>query len=265
MSKISMGFIGYGNMAQAIAKGLVKEKVISPENIYACAKHYDKLVENTQKLGINPCEDVEDVVRKADMIVIAVKPYQIEEVVGPLGNALIGKIVVSVAAGYTFDKYEKILPEGVHHISTNPNTPIEVGAGIIACEEHHNLSEDELRFFYQVFEPIALIEMVETSKLSIAGTICGCTPAYTAMYMEALADAAVKHGLPRQSAYRMVAQMIYGTGKLYLETETHPGIMKDKVCSPNGTTIKGVASLERDGFRGAVISAIDAAENKNEY
>lgn len=262
MNKISIGFIGYGNMAQAMAKGLIKENVVSPQNIYACARHYDKLVHNAKQLGVVACESAADVVRAADMVIIAVKPYQIEEVVGALAHALIGKIVVSVAAGYTFDKYEKLLPKEVHHISTSPNTPIEVGAGILICENRHNLSEEEYRIFCQIFEPIALIEEADTSQLAIAGTICGCTPAYTAMYMEALADAAVKHGLTRQAAYRMVAQMIYGTGKLYLETETHPGIMKDRVCSPNGTTIKGVASLERDGFRGAVISAIDAAESK---
>lgn len=103
---------------------------------------------------------------------------------------------------------------------------------------------------------------MKTEQLSIAGTIAGCSPAYAAMFIEALGDAGVKHGLARETAYRLAAKMLEGTGRLCVERKLHPAAMKDAVCSPGGTTIKGVASLERDGFRGAVIAAIDAAEGK---
>ena len=111
-----------------------------------------------------------------------------------------------------------------------------------------------------LFQKISLIEFVDSVHLSSAGTLSGCTPALTAMYLEALGDAGVKYGISREAAYRMAAQMIVGTGKLYLETGTHPGAMKDMVCSPGGTTIRGVSALEKRGFRGTVIDAIDAIE-----
>lgn len=257
---MKLGFIGYGNMAQAMAKGLVSNKVMSPSDIYASARNYDKLCKNTEKLGINPLEDNKAVAEICDIVVLAVKPYQMKEAAGDVADKLCDKIVVSIAAGMLFDDYEEILKAGTHHISTVPNTPVCTGEGVIVCESRHSLSEEELNLFKTIFEKIALVEFVETEHVSVAGTIAGCSPAFTAMYVEALGDAAVKHGLGRAASYRLAAQMIKGVGALYLTEENHPGAMKDAVCSPGGTTIKGVASLEKSGFRGAVIKAIDAIE-----
>ena len=142
------------------------------------------------------------------------------------------------------------------------NTPIAVGAGVIACEQRHSLADEELEAFENLFGRIALIEWVDGKLLSTASSIAGCGPAFAAMFLESLGDAGVKHGLPRATAYRLAAQMMMGTAKLHLETGTHPGAMKDAVCSPGGTTIKGVAALEKDGFRGCVIDAIDAIEGE---
>ena len=139
---------------------------------------------------------------------------------------------------------------------------IAVGAGVIACEQRHSLADEELEAFENLFGQIALIEWVDGKLLSTASSIAGCGPAFAAMFLESLGDAGVKHGLPRATAYRLAAQMMMGTAKLHLETGTHPGAMKDAVCSPGGTTIKGVAALEKDGFRGCVIDAIDAIEGK---
>lgn len=257
---MKIGFIGYGNMAQAMAKGFVNYGDLNPKDIYACAKHYDKLCKNASLLGIQPCRDAQEVICQSDVVVVAVKPYLVEEVLRPLADNLQKKIVISVVAGFPFEKYETILKENTAHISTIPNTPISVGEGIIACENKHNLNEEQFKIFNELFKPVGLIEMVDSHLLSIAGTIGGCTPAYAAMFIEALGDAGVKHGLPRKSAYRLAAQMLVGTGKLYLSEEKHPGEMKDAVCSPKGTTIKGVAALERNGFRNAIIEAIDACE-----
>ena len=147
-------------------------------------------------------------------------------------------------------------------LSTIPNTPIAVGAGVIACEQRHSLTDEQLQTFENLFGRIALIEWVDGKLLSTASSIAGCGPAFAAMFLESLGDAGVKHGLPRATAYRLAAQMMMGTAKLHLETGTHPGAMKDAVCSPGGTTIKGVAALEKDGFRGCVIDAIDAIEGE---
>lgn len=261
MKKYNIGFIGFGNMAQAIAKGLVDSKKLKGEQIYACALNYEKLCTNTEKIDAHPMINATEVIENSDFVVLAVKPYMIAEVVEPVKELLKNKVVVSVAAGCKFDFYEEILEEGTHHISTIPNTPVAVAEGIWVCENKHSLSKEEFIHFKDIFGSIGLIEMVDSKQLSIAGTISGCAPAFTAMYMESLADAGVKHGLPRESAYRLAAKMIAGTGKLYLSNNDHPGMMKDAVCSPGGTTIKGVASLEKNAFRGIVIDAIDEIEN----
>ena len=241
----TLGFIGFGNMAQAMAKGLVEAGALPGARIYATAAHFDKLQASTAALGAHACEDARGVVEASDFVVVAVKPHLVASVLEPVRDALAapGKAVISVAAGCGFDFYEGVLAPGTHHLSTIPNTPIAVGAGVVACEQRHSLSEGELAAFEDLFGQVALIEWVDGKLLSTASAIAG-----------------VKHGLPRAAAYRLAAQMMMGTAKLHLETGTHPGAMKDAVCSPGGTTIKGVASLEKDAFRGAVINAIDAIE-----
>lgn len=257
-STLHIGFIGFGNMARAMAKGLVNKAGFPGERIHACAAHFDKLQANAAEIGAHACESAQDVVAASDLVIVAVKPYQIEGVLTPLRDELAGKAVVSVAAGVLFEDYEAILAPGTHHLSTIPNTPIAVGAGIIACEERHSLTADEFEAFQELFSPIALIEPVPGHLLSVASAVAGCGPAFASLFIEALGDGAVKNGMQRAAAYRLAAQMIKGTGALYLENGDHPGAMKDAVCSPGGTTIKGVAALEANGFRHAVISAVDA-------
>lgn len=254
---VTIGFIGFGNMAQAMAKGLILKKVLLPEQIYACAKNWEKLWENAKELGICPCRDSKEVAERADLIVVAVKPYVIQSVLGPVKDILKDKIVVSVAAGWLFERYEEILAPGTHHISTLPNTPVLVGEGIFVCEERHSLTDNEYGIFKEIFAPIGILQPVDTKLFGIAGTISGCGPAFVDMFLEALADAAVLHGLPRELAYELASQMAAGTGKLQRAAKEHPGVMKDAVCSPGGTTIVGVAALEQRGFRGAVIEAVD--------
>ena len=180
----------------------------------------------------------------------------------PVREALRGKIVVSVVAGYTFGRYERILAEGTPHLSTIPNTPVSVGEGIVVCERRHSLSEEDYARITELLSKIGLVLTVDTELLDIAGTVGGCGPAFVCLFMEALADAAVKHGIARTDAYRMAGQMVAGTGRLLLESGLHPAQLKDAVCSPGGTTIVGVAELERRRFRGAVLDAIDAIERK---
>ena len=160
----------------------------------------------------------------------------------------------------TFDRYEAILEPGTHHISTIPNTPVSVCEGVWTCEETHSLTDDELALVRELLGATGLVAMVDSKHLGIAGTVTGCGPAFVAMFMEALGDAAVKYGVPRALAYQLAGQMIAGTGKMAVETGQHPAALKDAVCSPGGTTIKGVAALERWGLRNSVIQAIDAIE-----
>lgn len=259
---MNIGFIGFGNMAQAMTEGFIQYGNFNPDMFYACAKDYDKLVFNTKKYGIHACKSAKEICENCDVIILAVKPFIIEDVLLPICDDLVNKIVISVAAGYNFEKYNRLLKSETAHISTIPNTPIAVGEGILIYESQHSLDDYQLSVFLDLFKDIALTQEVDTDLLSIAGTISGCTPAYAAMFIEALGDAGVKHGLPRKTAYKLASKMLSGTGNLYLKKGKHPGEMKDDVCSPRGTTIKGVAALERNGFRHAVIEAIDAAESR---
>ena len=239
-STARIGFIGFGNMAQAMAKGLVEHAGFDGGRITACAAHFDKLKASCKPLGANAVHTPAEVAEASDLVIVAVKA------------------VVSVAAGLLFDFYEDLLGAGSHHLSTIPNTPIAVGCGVIACEQKHSLATDEWETFTGLFGGIALIEPVAGHLLSTASAVAGCGPAFAAMFLESLADGGVKNGLPRATAYRLAAQMMAGTAQLHLATGTHPGAMKDAVCSPGGTTIKGVAALEAAGLRNALISAVDA-------
>lgn len=257
-STARIGFIGFGNMAQAMAKGLVEHAGFDGGRITACAAHFDKLEASCKPLGVNAVHTPAEVAEASDLVIVAVKPYMVADVLTPAREALAGKAVVSVAAGLLFDFYEDLLGAGSHHLSTIPNTPIAVGCGVIACEQKHSLSDDEWETFTGLFGGIALIEPVAGHLLSTASAVAGCGPAFAAMFLESLADGGVKNGLPRATAYRLAAQMMAGTAQLHLATGTHPGAMKDAVCSPGGTTIKGVAALEAAGLRNALISAVDA-------
>lgn len=259
---MNIGFIGFGNMAQALARGFVHTGTLQPGQIGASARDRAKLQRNTEPYGFRAFDTSAEVVAFADVVFIAVKPYQVGAVVEPVKKLLARKIVVSVAAGVTFDDYERMLLPGTAHLSTVPNTPVAVGEGIIACERRHSLSDAQWREVEALLSGLGMVLPVDTPLLGLVGTVCGCGPAFVAMFIEALADAAVKHGIARADAYRMVSQMIVGTGRLQLATGQHPGAMKDAVCSPGGTTIVGVAELERKGFRGAVIDAIDAIQQK---
>lgn len=256
---VKIGFLGFGNMASAIADGWLMAGTVPAEHLYACAKRYDALCERTGARGMRACATAEELVDAVDIVVVAIKPYLIESVLPPLTERLAGKVVVSVAAGWTSERYEAVIP-GVHHISTMPNTPVAVCEGLVAFEQANTLAPEEHALITALFEPLGTVVEVETRLMSVAGTIGGCTPAFIAMMIEALADAAVKYGIPRATAYTMVSQAVAGTARLQLATGAHPGAMKDAVCSPGGTTIRGVAELERAGMRSAFIRAIDAIE-----
>lgn len=260
INNMKIGIVGFGNMGQAMAKGWVEKGGIPANHISASARDYNKLKNNCEKIGIKAVHSSLEMVKASDVIVLAVKPYQIEAVVAPLIDELQRKIIISVAAGYTNEMYQGILLDNTAVLCTIPNTPVTIGEGIVVAENNHSLSDNDLNEITVLLEKLGRVEFVETSQLDIAGTIAGCGPAFASLFIEALGDAAVKYGLSRKEAYQLASQMLVGTGKMHLETGEHPGAMKDAVTSPGGTTIKGVSALEANGFRSAVISAIDAIE-----
>lgn len=259
---MKVGFIGFGNMAQALADGFLTSGALSASDIYCCARDKEKLQANALKRGCNPCANAKELVRNVDTVIIAVKPSQVDGAVAPVRKELKEKVVISVVNGLLFDSCEQVLDADTPHVSILPNTPVAIGKGVIIIEDRHSLSDEQMEEVTSLLSSVAVIEKVGTETMSAAGTLSGCGPAFAAIFMESLADAGVKHGLRRETATRLAAAMLSGTALLQLVSGKHPAQMKDEVCSPSGTTIKGVYALEREGFRAAVIAALDAATEK---
>ena len=194
MSNPTIGFIGYGNMAQAIAEGLVAAGAIDGTDIVACAAHYDKLEKTTAKVGATPLRTAAEVADAADVVIIAIKPYQIESVIKPIAGALANEstFVVSIAAGWDLAKYRELFGAdfGAMHIQcTIPNTPMAVGKGVLVTETDNTLTAGQTEVFERLFSSISLIERVDSAHMGIGMCIAGCAPAFTDMYIEALGDA----------------------------------------------------------------------------
>ena len=258
MKKI--GFIGMGNMARAIAGGFAAAKAVAPEDMYAYAPHYDRLKEFCDSVGMHACRSVFELLECVDTVVMAVKPYVVEGVLAEIHDALKGKAVLSVVAGYTCEKYIPLVDESVRVQYIMPNTPCMVRAGVLLFEDRHSLTDAEHAWAETAFSAIGEVVELPTRLMSAGMAVSGCGPAFVAMMIEAFADAGVKYGLPRDTAYRLASATVQGTGRMQLETGMHPAQIKDGVCSPAGTTIRGVEALEANGFRKAVFEAVAATQ-----
>lgn len=259
MEKI--GFIGMGNMAQAIAQGFINSTKVKKEQLFAFAPNQEKLKLNSSKIGFTPVSDVVSLVEKCDTLIIACKPYQIEGVLAEVKNKLNGKALISIAAGWVYKTFFDILGSDVRIQCIMPNTPAMIGEGVMLFEKENSLTSDEQKTLKDLFSSLGIVEEIPTNLMGIGGAISGCGPAFMDLVIEAYADAAVKYGIARDTAYRLVSQTMLGSAKLQLTTGTHPAVLKDAVCSPNGTTIRGVAVLEKEGLRNACISSIDEIMN----
>ena len=258
----TIGFIGMGNMAGAIAAGIIQKGLMKKEEVFAYAPHYDKLVANAEKIGFTPCRELKELVAKTDTLVMACKPYQIEGVLSEIKEELKGKALISIAAGWNYDKYQEFLDESTRLQFIMPNTPAMVGEGVLLFEEKNSLLEEERAEVKKLFEALGIVIELPVHLMGIGGALTGCGPAFIALIIAALAVAGVKYGVPRKQADEVDSQMILGSAKLQLETGEHPGVLKDNVCSPAGTTICGVDALEHAGIRAVFIDAIDAIMNK---
>ncbi|MCR5763948.1 MAG: pyrroline-5-carboxylate reductase [Treponema sp.] len=256
MNKI--GFIGMGNMALAIAGGFIGSGKIKGSDIFAYAPNQEKLRKNAEKLGFNAEESLIQLCNKCDTVIVACKPYQIKDVLSDCSSALKGKALISVAAGWVHSAFQAILGDDVRIQCIMPNTPALVGEGVMLFEKESTLTKEELSCAKELFSALGIVEELPTNLMGIGGAISGCGPAFMDLIMEAYADAAVKYGIARPTAYKLVAQTMLGSAKLQQVTGNHPGVLKDAVCSPNGTTIRGVDALEKKCLRGALISSIDA-------
>lgn len=257
-----LGIIGLGQMGKAIAKGLLKTGALSPADLIACGRDQNKLNFNCKELGIRAEMNPASLVRLSDWILLGVKPYQAETVLLALKEELKGKVLLSVLAGKSEAELRESLDPSTEVLCAIPNTPCEVGKGIWILRPSESLSPKNEELFRQIFGRIGQIEKMEGAAADAAGSIAGCGPAFAAMFLEALGDAGVRGGLPRRDSYRIAAAMMGGLAELYLESGTHPAVLKDQVCSPGGTTIRGVQALDASGFRAAVAAAIRAVQEE---
>ena len=255
----NIAFIGLGNMGKAIASGLVKGGAVAAENAWGYDPYREGLEAFCGETGVCACASAEEAISHADTVLIAVKPYVIEGVLAQIRDALKGKALISVALGYDFKRLSALVDGSTRVQFVMPNTPAMVGAGMLIFEGAYSLEDGERAAIMEKFRSLGTVEELPSNLMNPGGTISGCGPAFCAMIIEGLADAGVKYGVPRATAYRLAAATLMGTGRMYLETGMHPGAIKDMVCSPAGSTIRGVEALEHAGLRAAMMDAVSAA------
>ena len=257
-------FLGTGNMAEALLKGLLREGTVDPEEIVCAEPRPERREEIADRYGVEVTGDNRAAAALADLVVLSVKPQMIDALLTEVAPALAARaLVVSIAAGVPISALARRLPAGTRIIRTMPNTPALVGAGATALARGPHATEADLTVARAVFEAVGTAVVVDESLLDAVTGLSGSGPAFVFMAIEALADGGVKAGLPRPTALSLAAQTVMGAARLVLETGRHPGELKDQVTSPAGTTIAGVAALESRGFRAALIEAVDAAARRS--
>lgn len=265
-----IGFIGLGNMAKAIIGGLLQKDFVKKEQIVGSAKTEKTLLKMKSDFGIITVADNCEVAKSADVLVLAVKPQMIDGVLEEIRGYLKEDVlVVSILAGKTIGYLEKGIGREVKLARCMPNTPALVGAGCTGVCFNTKCEDEEKYLVLGILESIGMAKEVSENLMDAVIGASGSSPAFVFMMIEALADAVVQAGMRRDMAYEMVAQAVYGSAKLVLESEQvlgekmHPAQLKDMVCSPGGTTIEGVKALEEGGFRGILMGAVEATIEKS--
>lgn len=262
MAKI--GIIGIGNMGSAIMKGLLH--VYEKDDIVFTDVNTEKCAVLEAETGVHYAASNAECANQAKYILLAVKPQYFDPVLKNIRNVVTEEnVIISIAPGITIGELKEKLGIEKRVVRAMPNTPALLGEGMTGvCYDETLFDEEEKAAIESIFRSFGKMRKVEERLMSAVVCVSGSSPAYVYMFIEALADSAVKYGLPRDAAYEMAAQAVYGSAKMVLETGEHPASLKDQVCSPGGTTIAGVAKLEEYGFRNAVIKAGDACFAKSE-
>jgi pyrroline-5-carboxylate reductase len=259
----SIGFIGAGNMAEAMIRGLVKGGHVAAHRITASAPRNERLAELVEAYGIAVTRDNGEVARSSTILVLSVKPQIMDKILREIGDQLRpGTLVISIAAGADTETIEEAVPEGVRVVRAMPNMPALVGAGATAISAGKHASDDDLAIARTVFDAVGITVQLDELHLDAVTGLSGSGPAYIFLILEALADAGVKVGLSRRNAQRLAAQTVMGSAKMLLDTDEHPGRLKDMVTSPGGTAIAGLHTLEEGGLRTTLINAVETATKR---
>ncbi|MDU4659573.1 MAG: pyrroline-5-carboxylate reductase [Clostridium butyricum] len=259
-----VGFIGCGNMGSSMVGGLIKSGFLKSEEIIVSTKTEASSKKLRDEFKVATTLDSKTVAKESETIILAVKPNMYKSVVEEIKSELTeDKLIITIAAGISIENMEEWLGDDLKIIRTMPNTPALVGQAMSAVYPNKNVSEEELKYCINIFESFGECEVLEEKYFDGFIAVAGSSPAYVFMFIEAMADGAVKLGIPRAKAYKMAAQSVLGSAKMVLETGKHPGELKDMVCSPAGTTIDAVVELEKLGFRNSVIQAMDKCAEKS--
>lgn len=261
MNKI--GFIGCGNMAKAMINGIIESGILGCENITVSSPVQNELDVVKEKYNINTTTDNIEVVQKSDVVVLAIKPNILNDVINQISSSITHRnVIVTLSPGKKLCDIERMFGKDVKIVRTMPNTPAMVMEGMTALCKNSYVTDEEMKFISSVMESLGKACEVKEDLMNAVVAVSGSSPAYVYMFIEAMADAAVLQGMPRNMAYQFAAQAVYGSAKMVLDTELHPGVLKDMVCSPGGSTIEAVKVLEDNKFRSSVMNAMQACADK---
>lgn len=263
LGEMTIGFLGGGNMAAALIKGILHAKVVPPSQVIVSDVKADRLAWLKETHGIETTTDNHQLVKQSDVVVLAVKPQVFDKVLDAVGGDFrTDQVLVSVAAGVPVSAMEARLPSMARVVRSMPNTPATVDAGATAIAPGTHATPEDLEVARALFSAVGRVVTLDETLLDAVTGLSGSGPAYVMLMIEALADGGVKVGLHRDTALLLAAQTVYGSAKLLLETGEHPGRLKDMVTSPGGTAIAGLHTLESGGLRRTLIDAVEAATNR---
>ena len=254
-----IGFIGGGNMAEALLKGLLAGG-LSATGLSVAEPVAERRAALGQQYGIKVTADNKEIAACSDVVILSIKPQSARTVLAEIGPAVSPeKLLISIMAGITTSFIEGACNPGTRVVRVMPNTAALVLKGAAAVAPGGAATGDDTSLARHIFEMVGACWIVEEKLLDAVTGLSGSGPAYVLTFIEALSDAGVKNGLPREVAFGLAAQTVFGTAQLLLDTGEHPALLREKVTSPGGTTISGLHILERKGFRGTVMDAVDAA------
>ncbi len=263
MSEKNIGFIGAGNMAEAMIRGLLRGHVFAPPQVTASGPREERRRELAERYGIRVTQDNREAARQA-IVVLSVKPQIIARVLDEIGDAIDpDALVISIAAGVPVAAIQSKLAKGTRVVRAMPNTPALVDAAATAIAGGEHARESDLDDARRIFDAVGITVVLDESQLDAVTGLSGSGPAYVFLILEALSDAGVKVGLSRRNAQLLAAQTLLGSAKLLLETNEHPGRLKDMVTSPGGTAITGLHTLESGGLRTTLMNAVEAATRRS--
>lgn len=257
----AIGIIGAGNMGEALIRGILSAGRVSPGDLVVLEAREERVREMTARYGVSAARDLKDLLKRCETVVVAVKPQSVAGLLRLVSPAQAkGKLLISIAAGIPIRVFLDAVGEKASVARAMPNTPAQVGSGatgICFSPAVTKLQRDRAR---RIFSAVGtVVEFPREELLDVVTALSGSGPAYVFLFIEALADGAVRAGMPREEALLLAASAVEGAARMVRETGMHPGALKDRVTSPGGTTAAGLAALERGAFRGTVLEAVDAA------